>query len=200
MTRSRRARAGRFGWIVAAAVLLCAAPAWAESAGSRTGDVGQALAALAIFALLALILGKYAWKPVIAQLRRREEEIGERIRDTDRRQREAQELHQQYQAKMDHADEDARTYLAEQLQQANQRRDELLAAAREQGREAIEAAEAEIDLLKRNALHDLQETTAELAVDIAGEVIREELDGEQHARLMDESLRRIRDRVAEEPK
>ena len=183
------------GLIVAAATMLFAAAPAAAETGSPVGDLGQAITALAIFALLAVILGKWAWRPVIGQLRRREQEIGETIRDAERRRKEAGELQTDYRARMDRAENEAKQYLAKELEQANQRRQEMLAAARGEGRKAIETAEAEIQALKQGALRDLQQTTAELAVSIAGEIVRKEIDAEQHQRLIEESLERICSRL-----
>ena len=58
------------------ALLLLAGPTTAEAAdGVYMGDPGQMIAAIAIFLVLFLILRKWAWKPILAQLRAREERI-----------------------------------------------------------------------------------------------------------------------------
>ena len=188
---------GRRRWLLAAAcaVVLCAAaPAGAgEDAGGRVGDIGQALVTLAIFAVLLFVLGKWAWKPVIAQLKRREEEIGEQIQDTERRQREAKVLEAEYRARIEHAEAEAKQIVARSVEEAASAREEMLATAREEGTKSIEAARTEIEHFKQAAIEDLQQAMAGLAVDVAAEIIREELGQETHDRLVEESLSRIPD-------
>ena len=192
MTRSCPVIRDRFRLLAAAAVVLCAAaPAWAEGEGGKYGDLGQALTALAIFGGLLLILGKFAWKPVIAQLKRREQEVGERLRDAERRQNEAQDLEAHHRARLDLAEGEAKKLLDKSVEQAALAREELLAAAKEEGVRSIEAAKGEIERFKQDALAELQEAMADVAVDIAGQIIREELSPAKQQELVRESLERI---------
>ncbi len=188
----------RWPLIAAAAAMLCAGgPLWAEGEeGSPYGDLGQALTLLVIFGLVLLILGKFAWKPVISQLQRREQEISERLRDSERREREAKDLEAHHRARLARAESEAKQVLVKGLEGAAKAREEMLASAREEGGKSIEAAKAEIEQFKKAALEDLQQAMAGLAVDIAGEIIREELSAEKQAAMVEQSLRRIRDRAA----
>jgi len=184
--------------LVAAAVTLCvASPAWAKGDDvGRYGDLGQAFTALGIFAGLLFILGRFAWKPILSQLKRREEEIGERIRDSERREREAKEMDAEYRTQLDRAEAEAKQILAKSLDEAAKAREEMLVTAREEGNKAIEAAKGEIERFKQAAIEDLQQAMAGLAVDIASEIIREEFNAEKQHELIDRSLQRIRDRAA----
>lgn len=184
--------------LAAAAVTVGAVTtvARAETEGaSQLGDLGQAITALLIFGVLVLVLGKWAWKPVIAQLKRREQEIAEQLKDSERRENEAKDLEAQYRARMERAEAEAKQILAESLEEAARAREEMLAAARDEGGKSIEAAKAEIEQFKKAALEDLQQAMAGLAVDIAGEIIREELSAKSHERLLAQSLERIRNRA-----
>ncbi|MCY2924432.1 MAG: hypothetical protein NT031_03185, partial [Planctomycetota bacterium] len=54
-------------WAGLLAPCLLAQPALANEGGGGLyfGDLGQALAAVAVFLVLLAILGKWAWKPII---------------------------------------------------------------------------------------------------------------------------------------
>jgi F-type H+-transporting ATPase subunit b len=184
-------------WALGGAVwLLAAAPARAAQdqaeKGQPYGDLGQALMILFVFAGLLLILGKYAWKPIIGQLQRREKDIAERIQDTERRNREAKELEAHYKASLDRAEAEAKQILARNLEEAARAREDLLAAARQEGNRTIEAAKAEIEMFKRAAIEDLQQATAGMAVSIAGEILQQQLTPEMQEKLVEQSLTRIR--------
>lgn len=199
-TRIVRASAVLIG---AAAWLMAAAPALAEgSPGEKTppyyGDLGQAFMILAVFGGLMFILGKYAWKPIIGQLQRREKEIGEKLNDTERRNRESKELEAHYHARLDRADAEAKQLLSKSLEEAAKAREELLAAAREEGSRTIETAKIEIEMFKKAAIEELQQATANMAVSIAGEIIRDQLSTEKQQELVEQSLTRIRARTDKE--
>lgn len=187
----------------AAAWLLAAAPALAEDGPAEKsspyyGDLGQAFMILAVFAGLMFILGKYAWKPIIGQLQRREKEIGEKLQDTERRNRESKELEAHYHARLDRADAEAKQLLAKSLEEAAKAREELLAAARDEGSHTIEAAKDEIELFKQAAIEELQQATAKMAVSIAREIIQDQLSPAKQEELVEQSLRRIRARADKE--
>jgi F-type H+-transporting ATPase subunit b len=184
-------------WALGGAVwLLAAAPARAAQDQAETGqpygDLGQAFMILLVFAGLLLILGKYAWKPIIGQLQRREKDITERIQDTERRNREAKELEAHYKASLDRADAEAKQILARNLEEAARAREDLLAAARQEGNRTIEAAKAEIEMFKKAAIEELQQATAGMAVSIAGEILQRQLTPEMQEKLVEQSLTRIR--------
>ena len=182
--------------------LLAAAPALAEEAHGETGapygDFGQAFMILAVFGGLLLILGKYAWKPIIAQLQRREKEVGERLQDTERRNRQAKELEAHYHARLDRADAEAKQLLAKSLEEAAKAREELLSAAREEGNRTIGSAKSEIELFKKAAIEELQQATANMAVSIAGEILQDQISPEKQEELVEQSLTRIRARTEKE--
>jgi F-type H+-transporting ATPase subunit b len=184
-------------WALGGAVwLLAAAPARAAQDQAETGqpygDLGQALMILFVFAGLLLILGKYAWKPIIGQLQRREKDIAERIQDTERRNREAKELEAHYKASLDRAEAEAKQILARNLEEVARAREDLLAAARQEGNRTIEAAKAEIEMFKKAAIEELQQATAGMAVSIAGEILQRQLTPEMQEKLVEQSLTRIR--------
>ena len=186
---------GVAAWMLATAPALAAEEA---ELSERAGNLGQAFMILAVFAGLLLILGKYAWKPIIHQLQRREKDIGERIQDTERRNREAKELEAHYKASLDRADAEAKQILAKNLEEATRAREELLTAAREEGNRTIEAAKTEIEVFKRAAIEELQQATAGMAVSIAGEILQQQLTPEHQEALVEQSLARIRDRTRRE--
>ncbi len=186
-----------------AALLLAGAPALAgDGSAEKTqpyyGDLGQAFMILAVFAGLMFILGKYAWKPIIGQLQRREKEIGEKLGDTERRNREAKELEAHYHARLDRADAEAKQLISKSLDEAARAKEELLAAARDEGSRTIETAKTEIEMFKKAAIEELQQATANIAVNIAGEILRDQISPARQEELVEQSLARIRARADKE--
>lgn len=201
MRTVRAARRAFRSAATAAAVLFCASgAAWGAGGAGKVyyGDIGQAIATLLIFGLLLLILGRYAWKPIVAQLRQREEDVAKTIERAQDQQREAGELLEHYRARLDQAETEAKEVVASSRREAAEAREELLASARDQARKSVQAAKEEIHRARDEVVRELRETTAELAADIAAEVLGKALRPEDHRRLVDQSLEEIRTRAGEE--
>ncbi len=194
--------AARIRWgalTVACGVLLCAAgPAAAEGGKLYPGDLGQAIATFLTFCVLLFVLGKYAWKPIVAQLRRREEEVASTVNRAAEQQEEAENLLSHYQSLVEKAEAESKEVLATSRREATEARDQIITDARSESRRAIRTAQEEIRHAKEEVVRELRETTAELAADIAERVLGGGLRPEDHQRLVDQSLEEIRDRATED--
>jgi F-type H+-transporting ATPase subunit b len=169
----------------------CAAARAAEDGGIYVGDWGQAIVSVLIFLGLLFVLGKWAWKPIIRQLRDREEQVADTVRRAENREAEARRLLEDYKARLQRAEADAEKLLAEARDEAAQAREEMLASARDEAQRTLRRAAEQIELAKQAAASELCETTVELATEMAGEIVGRTLDAGQHRDLVRESLKKI---------
>jgi len=179
-------------------ILLNADFALAAGKGFYIGDLGQAIATIAIFGLLLFVLGKWAWGPIVRQLQDREQAIIETIENTQKHQLEAKELVGQYERKIENAEAEAAEILERALEKADSERDKIIEDARREAREAIKRGMADIKHAKRQAIRDMREATAELAAEIAGSIIDDSLTPQVHDHLVDASIKAIGQRASEE--
>jgi F-type H+-transporting ATPase subunit b len=182
------------GLVLVALLVPASAPVLGADAPQPTnsGDLGHAVAALIIFAVLLAILARFAWKPLLAQLRGREEAIAKALESSRQREVEAQELLKFYRARMERADLDAAEVITRGRKEAAAAREEVLTAAREESVRTIAQTRRDIATAKEAALRELRVTAAELAVDLAEQVLGKTLKDADHARLLEESLAEIR--------
>ena len=184
----------------AAIVLLCAAaPVLAADEGEQPnpGDWGQALFTVVVFVLLLLVLGKFGWKPIINQIHQRERSISDAIRKADQREKDAQELLANYSKRLENAQADAEEVLSRGRREAAEAREQILQAAREEAHRASAKAQDELERAKQSALRELRDTTAELAADIAGRLLRRNLTTEDHRQLLNQSFQEISEQASE---
>ncbi len=192
--------ASRVAPILAALVVLLESAVAQAGQGEGSfyfGDLGQAVAAILIFLLLLAILGRWAWKPIVAQIKRREDSITETLKRSEQRDKETQRLLEEYRARMEAADADAQKLLAQARRDAQQAAGTVLTAAEAESRRLVASAREEIEQAKRSALRQMRASTAELAADLAAAVIGRTLTREDHLRLVDESLAEIARRGGE---
>ena len=180
------------------AVLLGADAALGSGKEFYPGDLGQALAAIAIFGVLLFVLGKWAWKPIVRQLQDREQDVIQTIESTQKHKQEAQELLEQYKRKIENAEAEAAEILERSAEKAGVEREKIIEAARQEARESSKRGLSEIKHAKRQAIRDMRDATAELATEIAGTIIDESLTPQVHDHLVDASIKAIGERASEE--
>ena len=200
MLRSTHTAPGRWFAALALAVtpLLAAAPACASEGGGsfNFGGLHQPIASLVIFGILLFILGKWAWKPIIAQLEAREKKIADTIEHAQRRQEEAQKLLAEYQAKLAAAEEEGAALLAQSRKEANTAREKILQHAAEDAQRTAQQLRREIETAKQEAMREAYDSLGLLATEIAGKIIRRNLRPEDQKQIVEESLREIRGKVS----
>lgn len=174
----------RFLFPAVACIVLCAPKIAHASEGLSTGNLGQGIAAIVIFLILFAVLTKYAWKPIIAQLKQREEDIDRKLTDAKEREEKADEIVAEYQDRLSGIDKQAEEIFKNARAQANIESQQILKTAHNQIREMHENAAVDIENAKRNAQTKLQAQTAKLATDIAKQVIVRKLTDKDHKEML----------------
>lgn len=185
--------------------LALAAPALAQE-GAReeapsvfAGDIGNALWTIIIFVLLLVVLGKYAWGPILAALQKREQFIRESLERAKRDRDEAEARLREYEARLalarTEATEIVETGRRDSAALARQIQDE----AKRESQRILERAQREIELAKAGAVKELYDTSAKLATEIAARILGRELGPQDHDRLIAESIAAIDQMPPERP-
>jgi F-type H+-transporting ATPase subunit b len=178
------------------AVFVAPSQAWANSAQRPyPGDLGQAVASLLIFLGLATVLGKYAWRPVIANLRRRDEDIAKRLSDAQAKQAQADEAVAQYRQQMENIQIRAEQLHIQAKRDAAIEAAKILNLARDEARKIAAQAEENIATAQSQARRDMQAETADLAAKIAGQFLQDKLSADDHSRLVTQAAEQLGDRA-----
>jgi F-type H+-transporting ATPase subunit b len=178
---------------------LAALPAVAHAAEAATagepagaspfaGDVGTAIWTLVIFGLVLLVLGKYAWGPILKGLQDRERFIRDSLEAAKREREEADARLQEYLDKLGNAKAEAQAILDEGKRDAEVTKRRILDEARQESERIAARSRREIEIATETALKELYTTSARLATDIAARVIGRELTAADHERLIAESI------------
>jgi F-type H+-transporting ATPase subunit b len=141
------------------------------------------------FALLIWILGKFAWKPIMKGLKEREESIDDALNAANKAREEMKELQFSNEQLMKEAREERDVILREARQVKDKIIDEAREKANEEANRIIESAKETIEFEKMAALHEMKNELANLSIEIAEKIIREELsDKGRHKKLIDKLL------------
>jgi F-type H+-transporting ATPase subunit b len=156
-------------------------------------DVGTIFWMLLMFIIVLVILKKFAWKPILNALDKREKSIEESLRSADRARKEMEQL----KADNEKIIAQARVERDGMLKETKQLSEKILKEAREKAvvetKRLIETAREQIENEKALAVTEIRNQVAELSVDIAEKILREKLkDGKQQKELIDKLLKDIK--------
>jgi F-type H+-transporting ATPase subunit b len=157
-----------------------------------TPAVGTLFWSTLIFLLFFLILTKFAWKPILAAVKARDEMIKSSLESAEKAKEDMLKLQSDNEAILRKAREEREVILKE----AREVRDKLIGEAKgkasEEAEKIIEKARAGIESEKRKALSEIREQVATISVDIASKLLGEKLKqtGEQE-KLIDNYLNEI---------
>ncbi len=156
-----------------------------------SGDLGNALWTLVIFVLVVVILGKFAWGPILTSLKTRENYIHDAL-NTAKQQKEAAEASlKEYTERLRAARVEADSIMSQGRADAEQLRQEMLQKAKADAEGIVRNAERQIELETGRALQQIRHEAADLSVMIASKLIQRQLSKEDNQKLIDDALNQI---------
>jgi F-type H+-transporting ATPase subunit b len=182
-----------------AAVLLAAPAAFAAAAETAAakpefrgnvfaGDIGNALWTVVIFVLVLVVLGKFAWGPLLSGLQAREAYIRDSLETARRDRTEAEDRLREYKDKLAAARAEATAIIEEGRRDAEAVKRKIEEHAKRESDQMIERARREIDAATVEATRQLYALSAHLATELASRVLGRELNPRDHERLIAESI------------
>jgi len=147
---------------------------------------------LLIFLTVVLVLGKFAWGPLLTALQKREEFIHHSLEEARREHQEAEELLKKYTEQIHHAREQASAIVEEGRRDAEVVRRRIEAEARANADDIVKRAKRDIEIAHQHAIKEIYEEVADLATRIAAQVIGREVKPEEHREFVIGTLNEIR--------
>jgi F-type H+-transporting ATPase subunit b len=144
-----------------------------------------------VFIGLLLVLGRFAWGPLLAALHRREEHLEHVLHDTERARNEAEHLLAEHRRLMAEAQEQVRKMLEEARREAQASADEIGRTAQAEAEATRHRAERDIATARDQALLQLWSKSADLAVSVAGKVLARDLGPDEHRRLIETAMNEL---------
>ncbi len=155
------------------------------------GNVGNAIWTLLIFVLVVIVLGKFAWGPILALLQQREEFIHKSLADAKRDREQADAQLKEYGARLQSARAESAALIEAARRDSERLREELRQQAKAQADTIIQNAERKIQLETARALQQIRHEAVDLSVMIASKIIQRNLSKEDNQRLIDEALKQV---------
>ncbi|MCI0341086.1 MAG: F0F1 ATP synthase subunit B [Planctomycetales bacterium] len=173
-----------------AASLLASPLLLAEGGGASliTPELGTVVWTVATFAVLFFLLWWFAWGPISKALEAREHRIEGDVKRAEEARLEAERLIAEHQRKLDQVRDEAQAIIAEGKADGEKLRETILSEARAEAERTLTRARRDVDLAKEQALLEIRQAVAALAVQMAEKAVGRVLSPAEESRLRDECL------------
>lgn len=163
----------------------------AHVAGPMDPSLPMFLWTLGTFAVMAFVLARFAWKPILAGLDAREKDIRDAVDNADQIKSELATLDQKRTEIIGAADEQAKEIVGRARRAGVEAERGIEAKAREEAAILMENARREIRAAQDKAAAQLRRDSVETAIALAGKLIGEQLDEEKSRQLTDRLIREV---------
>jgi F-type H+-transporting ATPase subunit b len=154
-------------------------------------ELGLMIWTLLLFGATLLILNKLVFPRISEALDKRSQAIAESIEHAERTKREADELLDEYRARLREAREQAEDIVVRARKAADSLGDQAKADATKQREELLAATRRDIEAETRRALDEIRKEVADLTVIATEKVTRKSLTPDDHRSLIEDALREV---------
>ena len=157
-------------------------------------DPGLYIWTIVTFLALVALLAKFAWRPLLEALERRQESIRKSLDDAQKAKQELERLHVESQKILAAARAEADQILSNTRSDANRFREELKQKAQAEAAGIVKNAERQIELETARALQHIRTEAVDLSVAIASKLLERNVTKEDNERLIEETFKQIEGR------
>ena len=160
-------------------------------------EPGALLVNIAGFLLLLYLLRRFAFGPVSEFMQQRAAGIEQDLRQAQEDRASAAAEREHLQEQLDAMREEFRSEIAKSTRQARQAIAELHADARAQRQETVAQGEEQLRRAREGMMVEVRREAAHMAVEVAAKVVRDALDDQRQAALVEAFIKDI-DKLAED--
>lgn len=176
------------------AALICM-PAVAFAAGGGHADSGAVLKDFIYrvfnFTLMVALLAYFVTKPIRKGLKGRTEDIEKTLAEAEAAREAAEAKNREYSEKLAKATEEIEDIAASIRREGELERDKIVTAAKEMAEKIEKEAESKAAGVVASARAELREEAANLAVELAEELLKKQVSADDQKRLVEEYMQKM---------
>ncbi len=143
------------------------------------------------FAILIVVLGKFAWGPILQMMEAREKTIADAIESAKKERAAAEQASADMKASLEKAREESAQLIRKNQQEVAAAKAELMAAARKESDDLLVAARKTIEEEKRKAIAELRAQTVDMAIEAANRLVQMNMDEKKQKQLVEEYIEQL---------
>ena len=154
-------------------------------------DPGLYIWTIATFLILAGLLAKFAWRPLLQALDARQQSIRQALDDARHAKQELERLHGESAKLLAQARAEAAEIVSRSRSDADRFREELKEKARAEAAGLMRNAERQIELETTRAVQQIRQEAIDISIEIASKLLQRNVSREDNERLIEETFTQL---------
>ena len=154
-------------------------------------DPGLYIWTIVVFLVLLALLAKFAWRPLLEALEKRQESIRRSLDDAAKAKQELERLQVESQRILAEARAEADTIVARTREDAARLRDELRAKAQQESAIIVKNAQKQIELETARAVQQIRHEAVDLSIAIASKLLQRNVSKADNERLIEDTFKQL---------
>jgi F-type H+-transporting ATPase subunit b len=154
-------------------------------------DPGLYIWTILVFLILLALLAKFAWRPLLEALARREAAIRKSLDDAAQARQELERLQVESQRILAEARTQAESIISRTRDDANRFREEMKQKAQAEGAAIVRNAEKQIELETARAVQQIRHEAVDLSMAIASKLLQRHVSRADNERLIEDTFREL---------
>jgi len=156
-----------------------------------TPQLGTIFWTVVTFVVLAALLGRFAWKPLLQVLEERERTVKESLEQAQHARAEAEEVLKRNQEALQNARRETAAIIEQGKREAETLRVEIVAQARKEAQDLVEQGKRQVQYEQKQAIEQLRRQVADLAIEAAERLIAKSLDDAMRRELLEDYMSQL---------
>ena len=157
-------------------------------------DPGLFIWTILTFLVLVGLLAKFAWRPLLEALERRQTLIARSLEDAQKARQELERLQRESAQMMQQARVEADAIISRTRSDAEALREELKTKSRAEAASIVKNAQQQIQMETARAVQQIRGEAIDLSVAIASKILKRQVSKEDHEGLVEETLKQVETR------
>jgi len=154
-------------------------------------DPGLYIWTIVTFLVLVALLARFAWRPLLDALEKRQDTIRKSLDDARQAKEELQRLQVESARILAEARHEAAGIISSTRSDAARFADEMKQKARADAEALVKSAQREIDTQTARAVQSIRREAIDLSVAVAGKILRRDISRADNERLIDDTIREM---------
>lgn len=143
------------------------------------------------FVLLWIVLAKFLFRPVLALLASREQDIRQIHENAEAERAKAEEFRADYEKRLAGIEAEARSRIQAAVKEAEDAKNQIISEARSRSDQILRRGQEDLARERVKTLAELREQVVDIALSAAGRVIGESMDEPKQRRLVNDFIDKI---------